>query len=42
MISLRGWFTQTEGVGSISDGLIGAQWSPDQELLALVTSIIVD
>jgi hypothetical protein len=29
---------KVEGVGSISDGLSGAQWSPDQEILVLVTS----
>jgi hypothetical protein len=27
-----------DGVGSISDGLTVAQWSPDQELLVLITS----
>lgn len=29
---------KVEGVGSISDGLSSAQWSPDQELLVLVTN----
>ena len=33
------FYSQVEIVGSIPDGLAAAQWSPDQELLVLVTGI---